>query len=193
MKNIKKSCFVIVAGLICIHFLGAEALATEPAGNWRSIYDLTLRWINFLILAFIIVKFGKKPLVNFLQIRREETERNIKRAEEKKKKAQAEIEDIRKRNNENRLRYATLKERIMGEGDKRKKEIIEGAQQQSRLMIKTAKQKAENQILEARAIMKLELMDAAIALAEKKLPGLFTAEDDSNWISQIETRMHKPY
>ena len=115
MKNIKRSCLVITAGLICIHFLGGEAFATEPAGNWRSIYDLILRWINFLILAFIIVKYGKKPLINFLQIRREETERNIKRVEEQKEKAQAEIDEIRKTNNENRLRYAALKEKIIDE------------------------------------------------------------------------------
>jgi F-type H+-transporting ATPase subunit b len=144
-------------------------------------------------LVFIIVKFGKKPLLNFLQIRREETERDIRRAEEKQKTAQAEIQKIQETNKESRLRYQRLKERIVDEGDKRKKEIIEDAKQQSRLMIETAKRKAENRILEAKEKLQLELMDAAIAIAETKLPDVFTAEDDSNWISQLETHMHKSY
>jgi len=184
MKNIKRLCLVIVAGFIGIHFLGGDVLAAEPAGNWRSTYDLIMRWINFLILAFVIVKFGKKPLVNFLQIRREDTERAIRRTEEKKKKARAEIEEIRKTIDQRHIRYEQLKEKINEQGDKRKKAIIEEAEQQSRYMLETTKRKAENRILEARDSLQLELMDAALALAEKKLPGILTEEDNLKWISK---------
>ena len=184
MNMTKRLCLFIIAGALCIHFLGGEAFATEPAGNWRSIYDLIMRWINFLILAFVIVKFGKKPLVNFLLIRREETERTIRRTEEKKKKAREQIEEIRKTIDERHIRYEQLKEKMIEQGKKRKKELIEEAQQQSRYMLETAKQKAENQILEARDNLQSELMDTAVALAENKLPAVFTEEDNLKWISR---------
>ena len=45
------SCFVA----LCLHVAGGEVLAAD--GNWRPVYDLVMRWVNFLILAFLLFKF----------------------------------------------------------------------------------------------------------------------------------------
>jgi hypothetical protein len=33
----------------------------------RATWDLTMRWVNFLILAVVIVKYSKQPLISFLK------------------------------------------------------------------------------------------------------------------------------
>jgi F-type H+-transporting ATPase subunit b len=180
---------LVVAGcVLCIHILGDDLPAAESGGNWRSAYDPIMRWVNFLILAFIIVKFGKKPLINFLQIRKEETERTIQRTEARKNEADKKIREIRKTIDESHIRYARLKEKIVEDGKKRKQEIINDARQQGQYMIETAKRKSENLVLEAKAAVKLELMDAAVALAQARLPGVVTEEDNLSWISRVLKR-----
>ena len=185
MKKIARFCLVVAGCALCIHMLGDDILAAESGRHWRSTYDLIMRWVNFLILAFIIVKFGKKPLINFLQIRKEETERTIQRTEARKNEADKKIQKIRKTIDESHIRYARLKERIVEEGEKRHREIIEDARQQGQYMLETAKRKSENRVLEAKAAVKLELMDAAVALAQERLPGVVTEEDNLKWISHV--------
>ena len=67
MNIIVRSGLVIAGCALCIHIFGDDTLAAESGGTWRSTYDLIMRWANFLILAFIIFKFGKKPLINFMK------------------------------------------------------------------------------------------------------------------------------
>jgi F-type H+-transporting ATPase subunit b len=165
--------------------LGDDILAAEPGGTWRSTYDLIMRWANFLILAFIIVKFGRKPLTNFLQIRKEETERTIQRTEARKNQAEEKTREIQKTIEESHIRLGRLKERILEEGKKRRQEIIESARQQGKYMLEAAIRKSENRILEAKEAAKLELMDAAVALARERLPEVFTEEDNLKWISHV--------
>ena len=47
--------------------LAESAGAAEAAGDWRPMYDLILRYVNFIILAFLIIKYARKPLVNFFK------------------------------------------------------------------------------------------------------------------------------
>ncbi len=61
MKAVKK-----VAGIFCfiftlvigIHVLGTEASAADNPDNWRPVFDLVMRWLNFGIIVFIIVKYA---------------------------------------------------------------------------------------------------------------------------------------
>ena len=90
MKRVNKInwlCCFIMAGTLSIHFLGFDALAAEGSGGWRPIYDEVLLWLNFGILVFVFIKYGRAPLMNFLRGRKEKIAREIERIEEKKKQA----------------------------------------------------------------------------------------------------------
>ena len=100
MKRVEKIavlCVSVLAVLSGVHFFGTEAFAAEEAGNWRTWYDLALRYINFGILVFVFIKYGKTPLINFLKGEKDKVVREIEKIEEKKKAATDQIKESRQR------------------------------------------------------------------------------------------------
>ena len=70
------------------------AFAADGSNQWRPTYDLVMRWLNFGILVFLLIKFGKKPLLSLLHKRKEELQREINRAEEQRNKAETKIKEV---------------------------------------------------------------------------------------------------
>lgn len=168
-----------------ILFLGvADAVAAESSGGWRQTYDLIMMWINFSILAFVIVKFGKGPIMDFLHGRKAELAREIGDIEEKKKAVMAKINDTYRTLDQSDARFEALKQKIVEQGEKKKQEIIEDAQEQSRLILDTTKQKIESRIIHAKATFRSELIDAAVEKAMDRLPREITEEDDRKIVEQ---------
>jgi F-type H+-transporting ATPase subunit b len=173
----------VASGLLFV--LGvADALAAESSGGWRKTYDLILMWINFGILAFIIVKYGKGPIMDFLHGRKAELAREIGDIEEQKKAMMAKINDTYRTLDQSDARFEALKKKIVQQGEKKKQEIIEDAQEQSRLILDTTKQKIESRIVQAKATFRAELIDAATELALERLPKEITEEDDRKLVEQ---------
>jgi F-type H+-transporting ATPase subunit b len=172
-----------VTGILCLYlFLPPDVLAEEKSGNWRHTYDLVMMWLNFGILAFIMVKFGKAPLMNFLRGQKDTIAREIEQLEEEKKKILAKVHETYKGLEESESRFSEIKSRIIEQGEKRKNEIIKEAKQQSQIIVDIAKQKAEGQIKREREKFKAELIDSAIELAMKQLPEEVTEEDHQKLI-----------
>ena len=190
MKAIKNLagifCFVLTL-VIGIFLLSAEASAANNSSNWRPVFDLVMRWLNFGIIVFILVKFARTPIKNFLLSRRQEVAREIEIVEKKKEEANKKIEDAARMLDESVVRFARVKERIIQEGETKKQKLIEDARQESKILLESAKKKIENQLLEAKKAIKSELVDTAISLAMKRLPGEITTEDNQNFTNQFLT------
>ena len=181
MKCVNKIVLIfcyIIAGILSLHFLGHEAFAAEKAGSWRPIYDLILRWINFGIIVFLLVKYAKTPLMNFLRGQKEKLAREIKRLENKKQGISANIEETLKTIDESEVRFAELKERIVRQGEKKKEVIIQTAQKQSKMMLEDGKRRIDTHFIQAKNKFRAELIDRAIDLAMERLPKEITAEDN---------------
>ena len=171
------SCYLIVIIAVFV-FCGTDALAAESAKTWRSTFDLVMRWLNFAIIAIILVKFGRKPIKDFLANRKEEIDYRIKKFERQKQAAEEKIEETAKMLEDSRNRLKKIKKRIVEDGEKKKQQIIAEAQQESRILLEGTQHKIENQIVEARNLIRSELIESAIALAEKRLPEEITAIDE---------------
>ena len=185
MKNACKVVWQLWPTIACaVGFLlmATEVLAAKNATNWRPTYDLVLMWVNFGIFAFIIVKYSRKPLVNFLKGQKEKVDLNINRIEEKKEAISAEVRAAKELLDENKLRMEKLKERLILQGERRKQEIIEDAKRESKILFEEAKNKIANQLREAKKDFKFELVDTAISLAIERLPAELTAEDNQKMI-----------
>jgi F-type H+-transporting ATPase subunit b len=167
--------------------LGFEALASESSGGWRPIYDEVLLWFNFGIIVFIFIKFGKTPLMNFLHGRKEKIAREIEQIEEKKKQAADKITEINKMVDERKARFAKIRNRIVEQGERKKSEIIESAQNQSKLMIVNAKRRIESHFLQAKNDFRAELIDNAIDLALERFPKEMTPEDHEKFTREFLT------
>ncbi|MBW2574133.1 MAG: ATP synthase F0 subunit B [Deltaproteobacteria bacterium] len=170
-------CFII-AGILSLHFLGHEAYAAEKSSSWRPIYDLILRWINFGIIVFLIVKYGKTPIMNFLRGQKEKLAHEIKRLEDKKEGIAANVEEAHKTIDESEVRFAKLKERIVRQGEKKKEAIIQSAQNQSKMMLEDGKRRIDTHFIQSKNKFRAEMIDRAIELAMERLTKEITAEDN---------------
>jgi len=173
--------FYLIAMVLSLHFLGHDALAAEKSSSWRPMYDLILRWINFGIIAFVIVKYGKTPIMNFLRGQKDKLAQEINRLENEKKDAKAKIMETLKSVDESEVRFADLKDRIIQQGEKKKTEIIESAQNQSKLMLKDAKRRIDSHFLQAKKEFRAELIDRAMDMAMERLPREITDEDNDKF------------
>jgi F-type H+-transporting ATPase subunit b len=180
-------CYLVV--IIAVFVLcSADALAAEAVKNWRSTFDVVMRWLNFVIIAVVLVKFGRKPIKDFLANRREEIDYKIKKFEQQKQAAEDKIEETTKMLENSMVRLEKIKMRIVEEGEKKKHQIIAAAQQESRLLLKGTQHKIENQIVEARNLIRSELIESAMALAEKRLPEEITAIDEQRLFDHFMER-----
>lgn len=188
MKGIKKLgeiCCFILAVVIGILLLGTEASAADNSGDWRPVFDLVMRWLNFGIIVFILIKYARTPIKDFLLSRRAEVAREIEMVEEKKEEANKKIQDAARMLEESEVRFARVKERIIQEGEIKKQKLIEDAQQESKILLESTMKKVESQLLDAKRAFKSELVDTAISLAMKRLPDEITTEDNQNFTNQF--------
>lgn len=176
-KIILISCCAIT-GLLSLHFLGPDAVAAEKVSSWRPTYDLILRWINFGIIVFLVVKYGKTPIMNFLRGQKEKLAREIKRLEDKKQGITADIEETLKTIDESEVRFAEIKERILRQGEQKKEAIIQTAQTQSKTMLEDAKRRIDTYFIQAKNTFRAEMIDRAFDLAMERFPKEITAEDN---------------
>ena len=171
-------CFYFLVGIISFHLCGQDVWAAETAGSWRNTYDIVLKWINFLILAFLLVKFGKAPLINFLRDKKENLAREIKQIEDEKAELKGKIKETSKILDESEVRFAELKDRIVLQGEKKKEAIIQTAQNQSKIMLEDAKRRIDTHFIQAKNKFRAEMIDKAFDLAMERLPKEITAEDN---------------
>ncbi|MFO7554842.1 MAG: ATP synthase F0 subunit B [Desulfobacterales bacterium] len=188
MKHVNKIgggfCFLL-AVVLSLHLLGHDALAAEKSSSWRPTYDLILRWINFGIIVFVIVKYAKTPLLNFLRGQKDKLAIEIKRLEDEKEDAAAKIKETLTIIDESEIRLSELKDRIVQQGERKKAEIIELAQNQAKIMMEDAKRRVNTYFLQARDAFKAELVDKAIDMALERLPGEITSKDSDRFISDF--------
>ena len=185
MSSLKKTaavCGYLAAILLGLHLLSIEAFAADSSGDWRPIFDLVMRWINFLILAFLLVKFSRAPIKSFLAGKKEDIAREIEALEADKEQMMERIDENRKQIENSKERLEQLKQTIIAQGEKNKIKIIEDAERESKILLESAKQKIESRIADAHQVLKAELVDDAIALAMQKLPQTITDRDNQKFI-----------
>ncbi len=182
-KTARQCARLIPAILIAMHLLGGQALAAENAADWRPVYDVIMLWVNFGILVFLIYYYGRKPIANFLKGRQDDIAGEIKELEERKKKLEKEILETRQMIQDSSSRFEKIKERITEEGRRKRQEIIDRANEQSRKLLEIEKKKAANQILQARDRLMGEIADKASDLALNRLPTEITRSDQEHMLA----------
>jgi F-type H+-transporting ATPase subunit b len=162
--------------------LPENAMAGDP--NWRPIYDLAMRWLNFLILVAVIVKYGREPIRDFLKLKKEDVVAEIDELDSEKARILDDINAAQMQGEANQARFQEMKQRLIAQGEIRKQQIIEQATQQSAMMLAETRRKMENRIVQAKAGLKIELLDLAIDQALKRLPGTITDGDNQRLLDE---------
>jgi len=165
----------LALGLLSLHMTASVALAADV--GWRPTYDLVMRWINFLILVGVIVRYARQPVKTFLQARSAEVRIEIQTLEEQKAKAVAAVATIRQRLADSEVRLTETKARLLADGERRKQMLLEQAEVESAMMLKDAERKIEGLLHKGRGALRAEIVDGAIDLALERLPREIRGED----------------
>lgn len=182
----------IITGILCFSTFAAACLLVDPrsawaeeaGGSWRNTYDMVMIWVNFAILVFVIYKFGKGPIMDFLRLRKEDLAYEIGELESQKEKLTARIQEAQQAITESDAHFVEVKEKLIKQGERRKREIIAEAKEQSRIMMESSKERVGSRIQQAKRRFKEEMIDAAIDLAEQRLPQVITEEDNQVLLDQ---------
>ena len=176
-----------LAGLVLIltvalHLAATPVLAGAESNGWRSTCDTAMLWVNFAILAFVIVKFGRKPIMGFLRGRKDDLQQQIRYLEDKREQAQTDVREIEQKLADSDAVFEKLKQHTLAGGEKKKQAFVEEARQQSQYMFADARRRIDNQIRQAQNTFRAELVDAAIDRATERLPQEMTSEDNRNLV-----------
>lgn len=166
-------------------FCAEFAMAAENPGGWRLTYDLVMKWVNFLILVFIFIRYVRIPLKNFIKERKTDLEKEIRQLENERQDFLDKLKVAVKLHEESDITLSSLKERLLREGKKEKERIIDEAKEQSHIMLESAKRKTEYQLYQATEILRSQLIDSAISLAMERLPAHITRDDHKRFVDRF--------
>ncbi len=175
----------LTLGILGFWLLVPATLGAAEAATWRPTYDLIMRWLNFLILVFIIVKYSHRPLANFLKGKQKAIGTEIERVEKEKAEISESAAAARQQLEESAQRLEKLKQRIVDRGEKKKLEIIAAARQEGRHIMESARHKVEGTLLQAKNKIREEIIDMAVAIALEKLPAEITTQDNEKLFEQF--------
>jgi F-type H+-transporting ATPase subunit b len=182
LKKTAVACGCVLIALIMMLLISPQAWAADSSGGWRPIFDLVMRWVNFLILAFVLIKFSRMPIKKFFAGKKEEIAQEIDELEATKNRMLEQIDERRTQIENSRERLEQLKKTIVSQGEKNKLKIIADAEGEGKILLASAQKKIESRISDAREAIKAELVDDAIALAMQKLPEEITEQDNQKFI-----------
>jgi F-type H+-transporting ATPase subunit b len=157
--------------------LPATLAAAESAAAWRPTYDLVLRWFNFLLLVFLLFRYGRAPIKAFIRKKRTEVSQAISELEEKKASLLKDCEAAKQLLAASKDRLTEVHERIVRRGEKHKADLIAAAKRESEFLIESAQRRIAGQVLQARKQIQAEIIDEAVAIAFERLPEIVEPQD----------------
>lgn len=183
-KDVGRCLGTTLWAVVLVLLLASAAAAAEPAGGFRPTWDLIMRWVNFIILVAVIVKFARRPLADFISGKRDEVAYELKRLEEQKNEATERVQEVYSQLSQSRERFEKIKVRIVKQGQDRKQEIIDQAQNESRILLEGTRRKIDHQLQQARVKLRSEMVDSAVDLALERLPQQITEEDNQKLLEK---------
>lgn len=185
--------YIVLIGSIVLGLLAGDVFAAEGFHFTRALYDQMMRYLNFLILAVVAFKFGRKPIVNFLHGQKNEVAESIEQLENRRRDAEERIRKSREQLAHSQERLVRISQKIQAEGLKMKEKIIAQAQHESKIMIDTAQMKLQSYLREAVRSLKIEILDEATEKAIKKLPSTLVGDDHERlfhqWLEAVEHKL----
>ncbi len=148
--------------------LSGSAFAMGGGGEQGTIGWL---WpvVNFLILAFVLVHFTRKPVREFFKNRTALIEKSLKEASEARELANKSLKEVQQRLKEADKEVNEILESSRKSGEREKEELIAQGESLKKKMIKQAKANIEFELEKAKKSLKSEAALMALEMAEKQI------------------------
>ena len=151
--------------------------------------DLLYRTINFLLFAFIIVKFAGKPLVNALRQREEKIKVTMDQLEKEKEKARQVYLEYEAKLAQLEKEKEKIIQEFIAMGEREKEKIIEMAKKTAEQIKESAKKAAEQEVKSVKEQLRAEVAEIAAELAEEVIKKNFTPQDQKKIVEEYLTKL----
>jgi F-type H+-transporting ATPase subunit b len=159
--------------------------AAEAEHHTPSINDIWFPLINFLIYAFIIVKFALPLIRDFLKTRREEIVAKLAEASAKKQAAEALVRDYRSRLAGLGKEVQSLQAALREDGEREKSRLVSEAQATAVKITQDANFLADQEVRSARQKLREDIADEAEATAQQLIERNISAADQSRLVDDF--------
>jgi len=163
----------------------SDVFAGEGSSSGRKIYDNVMLFVNFGILVFLFIKYGKTPMMKyFIGVRgklakefdtingQKEDTKSLRDAEAEK------LKDVEKNVEE-------IKQNILQIGEREKETIIEEGRLSAEKMVHDAENYAKYAIQKAQKALSDKMVDMAIDMVKEKLTRGVTEEDNETLVEKF--------
>lgn len=159
--------------------------AWAAGGSGGSSETLVWQIISFILLFLLLIQALKKPIRSFLASRHEAIRSTLEQASKKEEKALILFQDWDQKIKNLSKEIADLQERIRQEGQEEKNRILSRAREESERLRKQAQLSAEQEVKKARQLLKKEMVDLSVQLAEKILQEAIRPEDQERLVREF--------
>jgi F-type H+-transporting ATPase subunit b len=123
--------------------------------------------LNFIILLWLVARFGRKPFVEHLQSRHATIKKDLEEAAEVNAKARATLDEIAGKLKNLDHEIAEIKANVSRDAALEKERIIKAAEEEAERIVKTADQTMQRELRRAHRRLEIEAVNAAMSAAEK--------------------------
>jgi len=154
----------------------------DPVSVWHDIDSYKV--LNFGILAIALFFLAKKPVKDFFTSRVKDIENELADLEQKKEEAEKKIGEFEARLKDLDGESKTIVDSYIKQGEEAKKRILAEAEAEATKLEDMAKRNIELEFKTAKAELKKEITEKAIAEAEKLIQDSISSEDQDRLVSE---------
>lgn len=133
--------------------------------------------LNFVLLIYLLVKLGKKPVTEYLDKRHTSIRDNLTEAQELRRQAKEKLEQIEAKIANLDAEIAEIKQHVADDAEEEKQRIIAAAEQEAERIVQNAEKTLDKELDRARRRLEAEAVDAALGAAEKLIKQKITDKD----------------
>jgi F-type H+-transporting ATPase subunit b len=173
--------------LLLVALFPQPALASEGGGpSWKM---LGLHVLNFSFLLFLLYRYARPAVLEFLRERSRGIRQDIESAEDRLRAAEAEIAQLRTRLSDLDAESAHIVSSTTEQAELEKARAFERAAETSRRIQEDAQRVAAQETERARQALRAEAGELATQLAAELLRENLTAEDDQRLVQEFTERV----
>lgn len=155
----------------------------------KKTWDLIFRTMNFALLAGVLIFLLRKPLAQALESRRQGIRDQLDDLERQKQDAEKRLAEYREKLSVLGKEVDKIVAEYIREGEIAKSKIIEEAQVAAEKIQVQAKKNIEHEFQKAKQLLKAEMAEQAVAMAEELIKKHINKEDQERILDEYLTKV----
>jgi F-type H+-transporting ATPase subunit b len=174
-------------GILGILSLALSANDLWAAGNDRGGITGEVFWqiVSFVLVVTLLIYVLKKPVRSFLLKRQGEIKNSLEQSAKKEEESQAQFDKWEEKLNSLSQEIDNLHQKISQEAEVERERIIERAQEEADRIRRQAQVVAEQEVRKARFILRKEMVDLSMEMAEKLLRKATRPQDQEKLVKEF--------